>query len=82
MLHWVRHLIESYGYAIVVVLVLAEGVGLPVPGETALISLAAAVAAQSHRLTIVGAHHRVLCGRGGRRRRRLLDRERREGLTF
>ncbi len=53
MLHWVRHLIESYGYAIVVVLVLAEGVGLPLPGETALIT-AAAVAAQSHRLTIVG----------------------------
>jgi membrane protein DedA with SNARE-associated domain len=53
MLHWVRHLIENYGYAIVVVLVLAEGVGLPLPGETALIT-AAAVAAQSHRLTIVG----------------------------
>ena len=53
MLHWVGHLIESYGYAIVVVLVLAEGVGLPLPGETALIT-AAAVAAQSHRLTIVG----------------------------
>jgi membrane protein DedA with SNARE-associated domain len=53
MLHWVRHLIENYGYAIVVVLVLAEGVGLPLPGETALIT-AAAVAAQSHRLNIVG----------------------------
>ena len=53
MLHWVGHLIESYGYAIVVVLVLAEGVGLPLPGETALIT-AAAVAAQSHRLTIIG----------------------------
>jgi membrane protein DedA with SNARE-associated domain len=53
MLHWVRQLIESYGYAIVVVLVLAEGVGLPLPGETALIT-AAAVAAQSHRLSIIG----------------------------
>jgi membrane protein DedA with SNARE-associated domain len=53
MLHWVRHLIESYGYVIVVVLVLAEGVGLPLPGETALIT-AAAVAAQSHRLSIIG----------------------------
>ena len=53
MLHWVRHLIDNYGYAMVVVLVLAEGVGLPLPGETALIT-AAAVAAQSHRLTIVG----------------------------
>ncbi|MEP7067213.1 MAG: DedA family protein [Gemmatimonadota bacterium] len=53
MLEWVRHLIESYGYAIVVVLVLAEGVGLPLPGETALIT-AAAVAAQSHKLSIIG----------------------------
>jgi membrane protein DedA with SNARE-associated domain len=53
MLHWVGHLIESYGYAMVVVLVFAEGVGLPLPGETALIT-AAAVAAQSHRLTIIG----------------------------
>jgi membrane protein DedA with SNARE-associated domain len=33
--------------------VLADGVGLPLPGETALIT-ASAVAAQSHRLTIVG----------------------------
>jgi len=53
MLEWVTHLIESYGYAIVVVLVFAEGVGLPLPGETALLT-AAAVAAQSHRLSIVG----------------------------
>ena len=53
MLEWVTHLIESYGYAIVVVLVFAEGVGLPLPGETALLT-AAAVAAQSHRLTIIG----------------------------
>jgi membrane protein DedA with SNARE-associated domain len=53
MLHWVGHLIESYGYAIVVVLVFAEGVGVPLPGETALIT-AAAVSAQSHRLTIIG----------------------------
>src|SRR5512140_699299 len=53
MLHWVRHLIESYGYAIVVVLVFAEGIGLPLPGETALLT-AAAVAAQSHRLSIIG----------------------------
>jgi len=53
MLHWVRELIESYGYVIVVVLVLAEVVGLPLPGETALIT-AAAVSAQSHRLSIIG----------------------------
>jgi membrane protein DedA with SNARE-associated domain len=45
--------IESYGYALVVVLVLAEGLGLPLPGETALIT-AAAFSAQSHRLSIIG----------------------------
>ncbi|MBA2685604.1 MAG: DedA family protein [Gemmatimonadaceae bacterium] len=53
MLHWVKELIDQYGYAIVVVLVMAEGVGLPLPGETALIT-AAAFSAQSHRLSIVG----------------------------
>jgi membrane protein DedA with SNARE-associated domain len=37
MLQWMRHLVDNYGYEIVVVLVLAEGVGLPLPGETALI---------------------------------------------
>jgi membrane protein DedA with SNARE-associated domain len=53
MLHWVTHLIENYGYAIVVVLVMAKGVGLPLPGETALIT-ASALSAQSHRLPIIG----------------------------
>jgi membrane protein DedA with SNARE-associated domain len=53
MLHWVTHLIENYGYVIVIVLVLVEGVGLPLPGETALIT-AAAISAQSNRLSVVG----------------------------
>ena len=53
MLDWVHELIEHYGYAIVVVLVMAEGLGLPLPGETALLT-AAAVSAQSHRLSIIG----------------------------
>jgi membrane protein DedA with SNARE-associated domain len=56
MLHWVRELIDHYGYAIVVVLVMAEGFGLPLPGETALLT-AAAFSAQSHRLSIIG----VIC---------------------
>jgi membrane protein DedA with SNARE-associated domain len=47
------HLIIEYGYAIVVLLVFAEGVGLPLPGETALLT-AAAFAAQHERLSIVG----------------------------
>lgn len=51
--HLLRHLIDHYGYAIVVVLVFAEGVGLPLPGETALVT-AAAFSAQSHRLSIIG----------------------------
>jgi len=49
----IRHLIDHYGYALVVVLVFAEGIGLPLPGETALIT-AAAFSAQSHRLSIIG----------------------------
>src|SRR5674476_442491 len=53
MLHWVTALIEQYGYVIVVVLVMAEGLGLPLPGETALLT-AAAFSAHSHRLSIVG----------------------------
>lgn len=64
MLHWVRHLIENYGYAMVVVLVFAEGVGLPLPGETALIT-AAAVAAQSHRLSIIGVIIAAFLGAAG-----------------
>ena len=51
--HLLTHLIDQYGYAIVVVLVLAEGVGLPLPGETALVT-AAAFSAQSHRLSVIG----------------------------
>ncbi len=50
--HLLKHLVEQYGYALVVTLVFAEGVGLPLPGETALVT-AAAFAAQSHRLSIV-----------------------------
>jgi uncharacterized protein len=46
------HLIQTYGYPIVALLVAAEGVGVPLPGETALI-LAAAAAARG-QLNIVG----------------------------
>jgi membrane protein DedA with SNARE-associated domain len=42
-----NHLIEHYGYAIVVLLVGAEGIGLPLPGETALLT-AAALSARGH----------------------------------
>jgi membrane protein DedA with SNARE-associated domain len=47
-----HHLIARYGYAIVALFVGAEGVGLPLPGETALLT-AAALASRGH-LEIVG----------------------------
>ena len=43
----VGHLIKEYGYVIVALLVAAENLGLPLPGESALIT-AAAFAAQGH----------------------------------
>jgi len=43
----VGHLIKEYGYLIVAVLVAAENLGLPLPGESALIT-AAAFAAHGH----------------------------------
>jgi membrane protein DedA with SNARE-associated domain len=46
------HLVGRYGYAVVFLLVGAEGVGAPLPGETALLT-AAALAARGH-LSIVG----------------------------
>lgn len=45
-------LVAHYGYAFVVLLVGAEGVGIPLPGETALLT-AAALAARGH-LSIIG----------------------------
>ena len=43
----VAHLIQEYGYVIVALLVAAENLGLPLPGESALIT-AAAFAAHGH----------------------------------
>jgi membrane protein DedA with SNARE-associated domain len=45
----IGHLIETYGYAAVFVLVGAESLGVPVPGETALI-VAGTYAGHTHRL--------------------------------
>lgn len=47
----VNHLVASYGYGAVFVLVAAESLGLPLPGETALI-VAASYAGQTHRLSV------------------------------
>jgi membrane protein DedA with SNARE-associated domain len=41
------HLVAHYGYAVVALLVGLEGVGIPLPGETALLA-AAALAARGH----------------------------------
>ena len=71
----VGHLINEYGYIIVAVLVAAENLGLPLPGESALIT-AAAFAAHGHlRLpgviiastagTIVGGSGGYWIGRAG-----------------
>jgi membrane protein DedA with SNARE-associated domain len=62
--HLIRHLIDHYGYWLVVVLVFAEGVGLPLPGETALVT-AAAFSAQSHRLSIIGVILASIVGAAG-----------------
>jgi len=44
------HLIATYGYWAVLALVAAESVGIPLPGETALI-IAAAYAGHTHHLS-------------------------------
>jgi len=46
----ISHLIEVYGYLAVFILVGAESLGIPVPGETALI-VAGAYAGHTHRLS-------------------------------
>jgi len=48
----IRHLLETYGYVALFVLVGLESLGIPLPGEAALLT-AGAVAAQGH-LSIVG----------------------------
>ena len=51
--HELNHLLSSYGYAAVFLIVGAESVGIPLPGETTL-TLAAIYAGSTHRLNIVG----------------------------
>ena len=46
---WVQHVIASYGYAAILVIVMLESAGIPLPGETILIS-AAAFAGSKHTL--------------------------------
>jgi membrane protein DedA with SNARE-associated domain len=51
-LGWIAHLVQSYGYYAVFLLIAAESTGIPLPGETALIS-AALYAGATHRLSVV-----------------------------
>ena len=49
----VLRLIEQFGYATITILILAEGLGLPLPGEASLI-IGGALAATTGRLTLEG----------------------------
>ncbi|MDB5669525.1 MAG: hypothetical protein JWO25_484, partial [Alphaproteobacteria bacterium] len=48
---WVHHLIGTYGLWVLFVMVFLESSGLPMPGETALVS-AALYAGSTHRFTL------------------------------
>ena len=52
-LSFITHLIQSYGYYAVFMLIALESMGIPLPGETALIT-AALYAGTTHHLSIVG----------------------------
>ena len=51
-LSWIAHLVQSYGYYAVFTLIALESMGIPLPGETALIS-AALYAGATHHLNVV-----------------------------
>jgi membrane protein DedA with SNARE-associated domain len=46
---WIHHIITHYGYAAVFIIVMLESAGIPMPGETVLVS-AAAYAGHTHHL--------------------------------
>lgn len=50
-LSWIAHLVQSYGYYAVFTLIALESMGIPLPGETALIS-AALYAGTTHHLNV------------------------------
>ena len=49
----ILHLVEHFGYVMVGLLILAEGLGVPMPGEASLV-IGAALAATTGRLTLTG----------------------------
>src|SRR2546423_1625232 len=68
MLEFLSHLIERYGYFAVALLVTLEGFGIPLPGETAVVTAAAFAARGSLSavgVAIAGTIGTVLGGSGG-----------------
>ncbi|HEX6952109.1 MAG TPA: DedA family protein [Gaiellaceae bacterium] len=59
--HTVDGWLESYGYLVVFLLVMIESIGIPVPGETALIG-AALYAGSTHKLEIWGVIGAAIAG--------------------
>ena len=55
----IGHLIDNYGYLAVFILVAVESLGIPLPGETALIT-AGIYAGHTHRLNPVSYTHLTL----------------------
>jgi membrane protein DedA with SNARE-associated domain len=52
---WIQHALETYGYIALFVIVCAEGFGVPVPGETALLAAGAfAGAGKLHIVAVIG----------------------------
>lgn len=56
----IAHLISEYGYGMVAALVMVESLGVPVPGETALIAASAFAATGKLKLWLV-----IVCAAGG-----------------
>jgi membrane protein DedA with SNARE-associated domain len=68
MLHFFAHVIERYGYAAVALLVTIEGLGIPLPGETAVVTAAAFSATGTLNplgVALAAAVGTVLGGSGG-----------------
>ena len=59
--HTIDSWLESYGYLVVFLLVMLESIGVPVPGETALIG-AALYAGSTHKLEIWGVIGAAIAG--------------------
>ena len=59
---WVQHVLTNYSYAAIFVVVMLESAGVPLPGETILVS-AAAYAGHEHSLDI---RYVIAAAAGGR----------------